>query len=255
MGAQAGGRSAEKAKTLSGTGGFVKRYVGLGYDFGAVSVGVNVTDMKFNRAAAGGTQANVFLEIPYTYFTGPYVAHGQVLSPGDARQAAEASSERMVTAVLDNYRQRNPEGTYKGTFNILDFQYSQFFAAANYWFASLGVGYRGLALSNQLFGGVGQRVQISPRMSIYGQLGIGSGIYAPEVINTDSGLLVYPKLAAEYAITRDVGLALSAGYLVQAAPAPQEALSGDPGGVPQSCSCFSTTACAPPLHAGASNVN
>jgi hypothetical protein len=120
----------------------------------------------------------------------------------------------MVTVVLDNYRQRNPEGTFKGTFNILDFQYSQFFSAASYWFASLGMGYRGLPLSNQVFGGVGQRVQLSPSLSVYGQVGIGSGIYASEVINTDSGLLVYPKVAAEFALSKDVGLSLSAGYLV-----------------------------------------
>lgn len=213
LGGGAGGRNVENAKALAGTGGFVKGYVGLGYDFGAVAVGANVTHMKFNRAAVGGTQANVFLEIPYTYFTGPYAAHGQLLSPADAQQAAEGSSERMVTAVLDNYRQRNPEGTFKGAFNILDFQYAQFYSAASYWFASLGMGYRGLPLSNQVFGGVGHRVQLSPRVSLYGQLGIGSGIYAPEVINTDSGLLVYPKVSAEYALSRDVGLALSAGYL------------------------------------------
>lgn len=214
LGGGAGGRNVENAKTLAGTGGFVKGYVGLGYDFGAVAVGANVTHMKFNHAAVGGTQANVFLEIPYTYLTGPYASHGQPLSPADAQQAAAASNERMVTVVLDNYRQRNPEGTYKGAFNILDFQYSQFFSADSYWFASLGMGYRGLPLSNQLLGGVGQRVQISPRMSVYGQLGIGSGIYAPDVINTDSGLLVYPKVSAEYALSKHVGLALSAGYLV-----------------------------------------
>lgn len=214
LGGGAGGRNVENAKALAGTGGFVKGYVGLGYDFGAVSVGANVTHMQFNRAAVGGTQASVFLEIPYTYFTGPFASHGQLLSPADAQQAAQASSERMVTVVLDNYRQRDPEGTFKGEFNILDFQYSQFFSAVSYWFASLGMGYRGLPLSNQVFGGVGQRVQFSPRVSVYGQIGIGSGIYAPEVINTDSGLLVYPKIAAEYALSKDVGLALSAGYLV-----------------------------------------
>jgi hypothetical protein len=214
LGGGAGGRNVENAKTLAGTGGFVKGYVGLGYDLGAVSVGANVTHMKFNRAAVGGTQANVFLEIPYTYLTGPFSGHGQLLPPADARQAAAASSERMLTVVFDNYRQREPEGTFKGAFNILDFQYSQFFSAASYWFASLGMGYRGLPLSNQVLGGVGQRVQISPRITVYGQLGIGSGIYAPEVIDTDAGLLVYPKISAEYALSKDLGLSISAGYLV-----------------------------------------
>lgn len=214
LGGGAGGRSAENAKALAGTGAFVKGYAGLSYDFGAVSLGAAVTRMKFNRAAVGGTQANLFIEIPYTYFTGPYASHGQPLRPADAQQAAGASSERMVTVVFDNFRQRDPEGTFKGTFNILDFQYAQFFSATGYWFGSLGIGYRGTPLSNQLFGGVGRRVQIAPRVAVYGQLGIGSGIYAPEVINTDSGLLVYPKVSAEVALSKDVGVALSAGYLV-----------------------------------------
>ena len=213
-GAGAGGRSVENAKALAGTGGFVKGYVGLGYDFGAFSVGVNVTRMKLGRSAIDGTQPNLFLEIPYTYVTGPFASHGQRLSPGDARQASEASSERMLTVVFDNFRQTKPEGTFKGTFNIIDLQYSQFFAPDSYWFATLGVGYKGLPLSNLAQGGVGQRVQISPRIAVYGQLGIGSGIYAPEVINTDAGLLVYPKVSAEYALTKDLGLSLSAGYLI-----------------------------------------
>jgi hypothetical protein len=214
LGVGAGGRNVESTQTLAGTGGFAKGYVGLGYDFGAVALGVNVTRMTFNRAAIGGTQANVFMEIPYAYLSGPFSGHGQRLSPDDARRAAEASSERMLSVVFDNYRQREPEGTFKGSFNIIDLQYSQFFAADSYWFASLGVGYRGLPLSNQVLGGLGQRVKVSPRIAVHGQLGIGSGIYAPEIINTDSGLLVYPKVAAEYALSRDLGLALSAGYLV-----------------------------------------
>ncbi len=213
-GGGAGGRSVEKAKSLSGTGGFYKGYVGLGYDFGSFSLGVNVSRLKFSESPLGGTQADVFVEIPYAYLTGPFASHGQRLSPAEARQASEASGETMLMVILDNYWQRNPEGTYKGHFNIVDLQYAHFLAADTYWFADLGVGYKGLPLSNQVLGGIGQRVRLSPGISLYGQLGIGSGIYAPEVIDTASGLLVYPKLAAETALTRDLGLSASAGYLV-----------------------------------------
>jgi hypothetical protein len=209
-----GGRNVENSKTLSGTGGFVKAYVGLGYDFGSVSLGVNLARMKFSGSAIDSTQANVFLEVPYTYVTGPFSSHGQRLSAVDARQASEASSEHMLTMTFDNYKQRNPEGTFKGAFNVVDLQYSQFFAADSFWFADLGVGYRGLPLSNQVLGGVGRRVRVSPRVTLYGQLGIGSGLYAPEIINTNSGLLVYPKISAEYGLTKDMGLSLSVGYLV-----------------------------------------
>jgi hypothetical protein len=210
-----GGRSVENVKVLTGAGSFVKAYVGLGYDFGAFSLGSQVSRMKFKRSAIGGTQADVFLEIPYSYYTGPFASHGQRLAPGDARQAAEASSERMLSLAFDNFWQeeKQPRGSHKGSFNIVDLQYAQYFAADSYWFAALGVGYRGLPLSNQALGGLGQRLRISPRLSVYGQLGIGSGIYAPEVIDTGPGLLLYPKLAAEYALSKDLGLAVSAGYL------------------------------------------
>ena len=213
-GGGAGGRSVEQAKVLSGTGSFFKAYVGLGYDLGNFSVGVNLARMKFIRSAIDGTQANVFLEIPYTYLTGPFSSHGQALSPADAGEASKSASEKMLTVVFDNFRQQNPEGTFKGSFSIADLQYAHYFARDTYWYAGLGVGYRGLPLYNQVLGGVGQRVQLSPRFAVYGQLGIGSGGYAPERLNTDAGLLVYPKVSAEYALTKDLGLSLSAGYLV-----------------------------------------
>jgi hypothetical protein len=212
-GGGAGGRSAENAKSLSGTGGFYKAYAGLGYDFGNFSLGANLSKMKFSRSPIDGTQANVFMEIPYTYLTGPFASHGQRLSAEEARQVASASSERMLTVIFDNFRQIHPEGSNKGNFNIVDLQYAQYVARDTYWFADLGVGYKGLPLSNQVLGGVGQRLQLTPGIAVYGQLGIGSGIYAPEVINTDSGLLVYPKVSAEFALTQDLGLSLSAGYL------------------------------------------
>jgi hypothetical protein len=213
VGGGAGGRSVENAKALSGAGGFYKAYAGLGYELGNFSIGVNVGRMKFSRSAIDGTQANVFVELPYTYLTGPFGSHGEPLSPADARQAGAASSERMLTVVFDNFRQRNPEGSYKGNFNIADLQFAQYFARDSYWYAGLGVGYRGLPLYNQVMGGLGQRVRLSQRLTLYGQLGIGSGGYAPERINTDAGLLVYPRIAGEYALTRDLGLSLSAGYL------------------------------------------
>ena len=208
-----GGRSIEQSKVLSGTGRFFKGYVGLGYDFGSFALGANVAKMKFSHSRIDGTQANVFVEIPYAYLTGSSTSHGQPLSPSDVRVASEGSGESMLTLVLDNFRQINPEGSYKGTINVADLQYAHYFARDTYWYAGLGVGYRGLPLYNHVLGGVGQRVRLSPRISVYGQLGIGSGGYAPRVMNTDAGLLVYPKISAEYALTKDLGLSLSAGYL------------------------------------------
>ncbi len=208
-----GGRSVEQSKALTGTGGFYKGYAGLGYDFGSFSIGAAVAKMKFRHSAIDGTQANLFIEIPYSYLTGPFTSRGQPLSPADARWAAESSGESMLTLVFDNLQQIHPEGSYKGTINVADLQYAHYFARDTYWYAGLGLGYHGLPLYNHVLGGVGQRVRLSPRVSLYGQLGVGSGGYAPELINTDAGLLVYPKVSAEYAVTKDLGLSLSAGYL------------------------------------------
>ncbi len=213
LGGGAGGRSVENAKSLSGTGAFYKGYVGLGYDLGKVSIGLNVSKMKFSRSAIDGTQANVFLQIPYNYLSGPFASDGQRLSPAEASEAAAASSERMLTVVFDNFRQLSPEGSYKGSFNIADMQFAQFFSRDSYWYAGLGIGYRGMPLYNQVMGGVGQRFRLSPQFTLYGQLGIGSGGYAPEKFNTDAGLLVYPRVVGEVALSKDLGVSLSAGYL------------------------------------------
>ena len=213
LGGGAGGRSTENAKSLSGTGGFYKASVGLGYDLGDFSIGLNVSKMKFMRSAIDGTQANVFLQVPFNYLTGPFESQGQRLSRDEASQTAAASTERMLTVVFDNFKQLSPEGSYKGVFNVADLQFAQYFARDSYWYAGLGVGYRGMPLYNHVLGGLGQRVRLSPQFTLYGQLGIGSGGYAPDKINTDAGLLVYPRVVGEYALTRDLGLSLSAGYL------------------------------------------
>lgn len=209
-----GGRSLEQSKVLSGTGGFFKGYVGLGYAFSRFSLGVNISRVKFISSAIDGTQANLFVQVPYSYLTGPAASQGQRLRSSDARLAANSSGETMLTLVFDRLRQVAPEGTYKGTINVADLQYAHYFASDTYWYAGLGVGFHGLPLYNQIHGGLGQRVRLSSELTLYGQLGIGSGGYAPEVMNTDAGLLVYPKVSVEYAVTRDLGLALSTGYMV-----------------------------------------
>ncbi len=208
-----GGRSAGHSRVLSGTGGFIKGHVGLGWDFNRASVGLNVAHMRFKDSAIDDTYANVFVQWPFAFLAGPHEAHGQSLSPLEARLAAAQSRENMLTLALDQYRQRDPQGSFKGVLGTVDLQYAHFLDRDTYWFAALGVGHRGRTLYNQMLGGLGQRVWLSPRVSLYGQLGIGSGGYAPDVIDTGAGLLLYPKASAEYALRPDLGLALSAGYL------------------------------------------
>lgn len=208
-----GGRSPTHAALLSGTGGFVKASVGLAYDLGPVTLGASVTHMKFRNSLISGTHPSVFLTVPYTYLAGPYSRHGKPLSSAEESRAAAEIGESMLTFSLDNFKQINPQGSSKGTVRNADLQYSHFLSPEVYWFAALGVGYSGLPSYNQMLGGLGRRIRLSPHLNLYGQLGVGTGGYAPEQIDTGPGLLVYPKLSVEWELTPSLGLALSAGYL------------------------------------------
>ncbi|MDA9274643.1 hypothetical protein N9Q06_01230 [bacterium] len=119
----------------------------------------------------------------------------------------------MISLGLENYSQIDPVGSYKGNIGAVDLQYSRFLGDKTYWYYALGVGFKGLETYNQILGGIGMRFALAPRINVYGQVGIGSGGYAPALIDTGSGLLVYPKVSAEYSITDRLGLAVTVGYL------------------------------------------
>ena len=216
VGGGGGGRDVEHSKRLSGSGGFAKAYAGLAYDFGAFTVGGTWSRMKFRNALIDGSQFNGFVEVPFSYLSGPFAAAGQRLGAADDAQASREMGESLLTLGLDHYAQQSPRGSNRSTIRLAELQYAHFFAPDTYWFGSIGMGYAGLPLYNQLIGGIGQRLRLSPAVTLYAQLGLGSGGYAPDVVDTRAGLLVYPKLAAELALTRDVGLAMTAG--VMAAP-------------------------------------
>lgn len=216
LGGGGGGKSVQQSRTLSGTGGFVKTYAGLGIEFDGFSVGANVARMRFKDSAIDHSQLNVFFKKPFSYVTGTYAAAGERLGEAERdelRQATADSIESMLTLGLDNLFQIDPQGTNKRTINLIDLQYAHFVTPEIYWYFNAAGGYRGRPLYNQAFGGLGYRARLSPRVSVYGQLGIGSGGYAPETIDTGPGLLLYPKLSAEYMLDRNLGLALSAGYM------------------------------------------
>lgn len=208
-----GGRSVEHSKQFSGSGGFVRAHAGLGYDFGGPTLGLTASRLKFRGALLDSTQANLILELPFRYLTGPFSRHGQALSPADDRRAAEEMGEAQFTLSLDNFHQRSPRGAFTGTLRVADLQYARYFTADQYWFASLAMGYSGLPLYNQVLGGVGQRWRWSPELTLYAQLGLGSGGYSSEKVDTGPGLLVAPRVAAEFALTPQLGLAVSAGTL------------------------------------------
>jgi hypothetical protein len=213
LGGGGGGKSTAQSVELSGTGGFLKAYAGLGIDFDGYSVGANAARVKFSHSAIDHTQLNLFVQMPFSYTVASFANSGQRLGAADAEAALADSSANTLTLGLDNFRQISPRGSYKSTVQLVDLQFAHYMSSAAYWYASLGVGYRGIALYNQFIGGLGYRFDVAPRVSLHAQMGLGSGGYAPDRIDTGAGMLVYPKLSAEYAITRDFGLALTTGYL------------------------------------------
>lgn len=210
FGGGGGGRSIAHSIELSGTGGYARGYLGLGYDFGNFSAGANISHMKFFNSAINNTQLNFFLQKPFSFATGAYSNSGDLFS--SVPQSGRVGFGNMMSFGLDNYAQIDPVGSYKGLINAADLQFSSFMSKNNYWYYALGVGYNGLPAYNQIIAGLGKRVPLSKRVHLYGQLGIGSGGYAPELIDTGSGLLLYPKLSAEYLLNDKVGISLTSGY-------------------------------------------
>lgn len=212
LGGGGGGKSAEQSKVLSGTGGYAKVYGGIGYAFDDFSVGLNLARFRFTNSVIAHTQPNLFVQIPFSYTVGSYASSGLRIANLD--EPAGDGSETTIRLGLDNLRQRHPQGSNKGTINLVNLQYSRYYQRNDYWFFDVALGYRGLPLYNQIVAGLGRRVPLSPSVNLVGQLGIGSGGYAPDTIDTGSGLLVYPKVGAEVMLTRDLGVTGTVGYLV-----------------------------------------
>ncbi len=211
LGGGGGGSNGEHSRVLSGTGGFVKSYIGLGYAFEDVSVGVNYAYFRFTDAQINSSQLNVFIQKPLSYSIASYADSGRTIAsdlfPSDP-------NENIFTFEANNIFQIDPTGTDKETINTVSLQFSHFFTDNQYLFFAADIGYKGIPIYNQALGGVGHRFAVSPRVNLYGQLGVGSGGYSPDKIDTGPGLLVYPKLSLEYLASNEIGLSLSGGYLV-----------------------------------------
>ncbi len=216
VGGGGGGKSIRQSATLSGSGRYLKKYLGLGYDFRAFSVGVNYTGFQFTHSAIHHSQFDVVFQIPFSFSVGPYGHSGDrelSLPRSEADDLFADASESLFSEGLEHLSQIRPTGTNKRPIDVFEFQFAHFFGRDWYLYAEGGAGYHGLPAYNQMLGGVGYRVRLAPRFNLYGQVAAGSGGYAPDIIDTGSGLLIYPKVAAEYLITRNWGVALSGGYL------------------------------------------
>jgi len=210
FGGGGGGSSVNQSRELSGTGGFIKSYAGLGYDFHGLSAGVNYTHFRFMNSRINHSQLNLFVQKPISYLVGSYTHSGDQTEPDFT---LPETGENILTLEFNNIFQLKPKGSNKKTIHALSLQYSHFLTKTHYLFFGADVGYKGLPSYNQVLGGLGYKFPIAPRINFYSQLGVGSGGYSPVEIDTGPGLLVYPKLSLEYVLNNNLGLSLSGGYL------------------------------------------
>ncbi len=212
FGGGGGGLSIAQSRQLSGTGGYLRTYAGLGYQFDGYALGLTYSSMEFKDSLIDDDQLSIFFQKDFGYRTGSYDKQNTGLSflPASELQGHGA----MLSFGLDNYHQINPQGSYKGDIHAADLQYSNFGPRGGYWYVAAAAGYEGLPLYNQFIAGAGKRFALSERVNLYAQVGAGSGGYAPSLIETGSGLLVYPKVSAEYRLNNTTGVALTAGYLM-----------------------------------------
>jgi hypothetical protein len=211
-----GGKSIQQSAALSGSGRYLKKYIGLGYAFRNFSVGVGYSGFQFTHSAIHHSQLDVFLQVPISFSVGPYGFEGGrclSLPRSEADDLFSGSGESMFTQGLERISQIRPAGTNKRPIDVFEFQYARFFDGDWYLYAEAGAGYHGLPAYNQVLGGIGYRIRPSSRFSLYGQVAAGSGGYAPSVIDTGPGLLVYPKVVAEVALDRNWGIGFSGGHL------------------------------------------
>lgn len=218
LGGGGGGNSVQQSRVLSGTGGFVRAYAGLGADFGDFSVGAHVSRIAFRRSSIDDTGLKLFVQVPFSYAAGPYAAAGsrvggEGLSGGSMGEGG-ATGETMLTLGLDHLRQIDPRGSHQGSIQVADLQVAHFLSPQVYWHIDVGVGVKGLPLYNQVMAGLGVRVPLSERLRLHAQLGVGSGGYAPSLIDTGPGLLVQPKVSAELMLGRKLGLSVTTSALV-----------------------------------------
>jgi len=211
LGGGGGGSSITQSKELSGTGGFIMSYVGLGYEFdNNVSLGINYANFKFINSQIDSSQVDIFVQVPLSYKVGLYSSAGSKV--GSSYDFSK-SKENIFTLELNNLLQIEPTASTKETISNITFQYSHFLDKNYYLFMELEVGYKGLPLYNQFTHGLGRKTSLSRTLNLYTQLGVGSGGYSPNNIDTGSGLLIYPKMSFEYLLNDNIGVALSGGYL------------------------------------------
>ena len=210
FGAGAGGSSVQNILELSGSGTYLKKYIGLGYDFGPVRAGVNFADIEISNSPIDDTMLMFFVQKPLDYALGKHADHGTSVPTSEY---SALGNETIVSFEYSTLTQLNATGSFSGNIGLVSPQISHFLSDDTYYFFGLDLGFSGLVWYNQAQGGIGHRIAVTPNLNLYGQLGIGSGGWVTDHIDTGPGLIVYPKVKAEYKFTDDLGVSVSAGYL------------------------------------------
>ena len=210
LGGGGGGSSVDQSRKLSGEGGYIKSYIGLGHHFRGFSIGLNYAHFQFMNSLINHSQFDFFIQKSFSYSIGSYADSGKETT---SSFTFPDLGENILTLEFNNILQIEPEGSNKNTINAFSLQFLHFLTRKYYLFFEAEVGCYGLPLYNQVLGGMGYMYSISPRVNLYGQIGAGSGGYSPDVIDTGPGLLIYPKISVEYLLNNKLGLSLSSGYL------------------------------------------
>ena len=210
VGAGAGGASVAHIRRLSGEGLYSRAYAGIGYTTRHFSFGVNYSRVAILNSPINDSTINFFVQRPLSFAVGSYADAGTSLS---AAEFNAPEHDNMLSFQVGNFSQINPTGSYGGDIGVVSTQFSHFMNSNIYTFFGVDIGYSGLQWYNQAHGGVGGRISLSPHVNLYGQIGIGSGGWVTDTIDTGPGLIVYPKVSLEYLWDNGVGATLSAGYL------------------------------------------
>ena len=165
-----GGKNVAQSRIISGSGGFKKAYVGLGYDFNTLSAGVNLSNIKLTGSAIHSSQLDFYIQVPFTFEVGPYSSSGHNLpdiqDSSREEDNATKSTGNSLELGLNNIIQLKPEGSYKKTINLIEVQFNHYLTDRSYLFIEGGAGYRGLVLYNQVLGGIGYKYPYSHTIDI-----------------------------------------------------------------------------------------
>jgi len=208
-GVGAGGDSVLGIRAFSGQGLFGRAYAGVGYTTRHLSFGLNVSRLAIAGSPINDTTLSLFVQRPLNFSVGSYGDSGRVLR---ADQFDSPRGANILSFHVSNISQINPTGSHQGSSGVLSPQFTHFMNRDWYTFFGIELGYAGLDWYNQAQAGFGRRFALSPRTNLYAQLGVGSGGWVTDHINTGAGLVVYPKLTFEYMLNDTIGAQVSAGY-------------------------------------------